>query len=841
MFTALSIIFGNLIPQTNVQKTMQNNGEEILALMDGKDGSDYFLASDSRLERYDSLTNKMISQFEFSTIENALAQKGVTLPAGSLLGCSLTYLTGLTEDYFVLYDLYGNFFKLKDDGVNLTLTDDYYLADKKTVIKGMDNVGEDVYVLANKSDASNFVQKWNASNFASGCVAERKLWYADRSAGADATVIKGLYGNDISVYQFAATEDALYLLRAGGNIVRIGLDFVDSYDEQGNPVDFFASAANYYETEYAHVYDEAYRLFFVDLVLGLTQDVHTEDEIRNATKDELIAWYGDRENGGKSQTTVQAKKTEANEYAQKQATQGFTAQYEWGVAYDKQKGEITVKNSGFNSAAYAIIEPGTSVAGMVYSIKNKTFYYANASDGYLYSVEKEDLDKAVFPGAFLADLGKKVEGISYTTKKFNDKVGNGLGYNEFANTLYVKFKNERTVDIIDINDKANCQVLYSFEGDFNIYSLSGDKNNETTHVLRQVGIVRLDGSENVVYYACSYNPNLFEQKTLIKTVFIVALVLAVVCVALCVWFAITLKNDRLMAKTKIIQRDLKKNKWIYASLIIFIAMLILFCYYEAIGAIAMSFFDYTQEEPAWIWNNFGHYLKIFNDDQFLKQVGNMLFFLVTDLFFCIVPPLVFAFLLSHIRYEKVSNWVRSLMFIPGIIPSIATMLIWREGIYGTDGVFNQILGVFGVKPIQWLLDASISRWSLIFMGFPFVGGYLIFYGGMMNIPKEYHEAGRLEGLGVVKEFISIDIPLIMPQIKYIFIMTFIESAQNYARTYILSASGSDTIVHVMYKQMSQQGNYGLSSAYATLIFVFLFAAVATNFKMQKKDAMGEDL
>ena len=41
--------------------------------------------------------------------------------------------------------------------------------------------------------------------------------------------------------------------------------------------------------------------------------------------------------------------------------------------------------------------------------------------------------------------------------------------------------------------------------------------------------------------------------------------------------------------------------------------------------------------------------------------------------------------------------------------------------------------------------------------------------------------------------------------------------------------------------MSQQGNYGLSSAYATLIFVFLFAAVATNFKMQKKDAMGEDL
>ena len=41
--------------------------------------------------------------------------------------------------------------------------------------------------------------------------------------------------------------------------------------------------------------------------------------------------------------------------------------------------------------------------------------------------------------------------------------------------------------------------------------------------------------------------------------------------------------------------------------------------------------------------------------------------------------------------------------------------------------------------------------------------------------------------------------------------------------------------------MMEEANYGLASAYATLIFVFLFFAVATNFKMQKKDTMGEDL
>ena len=170
------------------------------------------------------------------------------------------------------------------------------------------------------------------------------------------------------------------------------------------------------------------------------------------------------------------------------------------------------------------------------------------------------------------------------------------------------------------------------------------------------------------------------------------------------------------------------------------------------------------------------------------------------------------------------------------------MLIWREGIYGADGIFNQIVTLFGGTPIEYLDNVDYSRWALIFMGFPYIGGYLIFYGGMMNIPTEYHEAGRLEGLGIIKRFFKIDIPLIMPQIKYIFIMTFIDSVQNYARTYILGSSGTITPVENMYRIMTgTQADYGMASAYATILFVFLFAAVATNFKMQRKDTMGEDL
>ncbi len=127
------------------------------------------------------------------------------------------------------------------------------------------------------------------------------------------------------------------------------------------------------------------------------------------------------------------------------------------------------------------------------------------------------------------------------------------------------------------------------------------------------------------------------------------------------------------------------------------------------------------------------------------------------------------------------------------------------------------------------------------MGFPYVGGYLIFYGGIMNIPKEYDEACQLEGLGVIKRFFQIDLPLIKPQVKYIFVMGILSSVQNYERTYMLGSNGTTTLVESMYRQMKDVGNpnYGLASAYATIIFLLLLFPVLWNFSKTKKDTMGD--
>lgn len=216
----------------------------------------------------------------------------------------------------------------------------------------------------------------------------------------------------------------------------------------------------------------------------------------------------------------------------------------------------------------------------------------------------------------------------------------------------------------------------------------------------------------------------------------------------------------------------------------------------------------------------------------------MLIFLLSDIVIALVPPMVFAFCLSFMRNKKYSTFARIVLFLPTVLPGIATLLIWTQGIYGVDGVLNLLLRTVtgnADKTVLFLEDYGIL--SLIFMGFPFVGSYLIFYGALMNVPSSYYEAAELDGCSVFKRIFRIDIPMISPQIKYVFILAFIQSVQNFGRVLITTGGqfGTQIPIVLMYRKL-QGGDYGMSSAYATLMFLILIVATVFNMKIQTADA-----
>ena len=127
------------------------------------------------------------------------------------------------------------------------------------------------------------------------------------------------------------------------------------------------------------------------------------------------------------------------------------------------------------------------------------------------------IQKANLGQAFWANIATKITTVDYAGEKTFSSFGNGLSYNKFSNSLYIKFENERTLAVVDLNDMNNYQVVYEFEGDFDVYSLTGDKDNQVMHALRQTSNVDMKGNTTTSLYACTYEPDMFEQKSLLKS------------------------------------------------------------------------------------------------------------------------------------------------------------------------------------------------------------------------------------------------------------------------------------------------------------------------------------
>jgi len=318
------------------------------------------------------------------------------------------------------------------------------------------------------------------------------------------------------------------------------------------------------------------------------------------------------------------------------------------------------------------------------------------------------------------------------------------------------------------------------------------------------------------------------------TAFIIILIIFAI-LSIILWLS-TCKKE-FAKKTVVTLKNVAKSKWIYLAILPSIVLLLMFCYYPAIASIGLSFFDYTSENPALNWNNFSHYQWLFTNSEMLNGFKNMALFLVVDIVTAVIPPLLFAFFLSSMKFHRLSAVMRTLLFIPGIIPGIAGNLIWKETILGNYGVINAAIVACGGNIVKFLTTTATAKWALLLVGFPYVGSYLIFYGGMMNIPTSYYEAAELEGLGPWRRFVSIDVPLVLPQIKYVIICSIIASVQNFARVQSITNGAYDTQtpILIMYNLIKDDGNYGRASAVATVIFILLFFATFFTMKQRRKE------
>ena len=330
------------------------------------------------------------------------------------------------------------------------------------------------------------------------------------------------------------------------------------------------------------------------------------------------------------------------------------------------------------------------------------------------------------------------------------------------------------------------------------------------------------------------------RKWLIPT--LACLVVALLATAVCIILANKMPNFKPYFKD--LGKRIYKYKRIYLYLLPLFGMLAVFIYYPVVWGFALAFQRYKNGVfVEWVFLD--NFIDVFKNEYFLSSVGNMFVFLVTDILKALVMPVVIAELLLSMRSQKSQYAARVMMYIPGILPGVATMLLWRYGIYGAGGLLNTFFGGIGLE--KWathdfLGSESTALPSLIFMGFPWVGSYLIVYGALSGIPASYKEAARLEGCPGWKMIFFIDLPMIFAQLKYLFVTSFIGSMQDFNRVYLTTEGGPGNATYVpaleLYYNINRFYNYGNAAAMGIFLFVIIFVCSKFFLKVKKQNDEG---
>lgn len=278
----------------------------------------------------------------------------------------------------------------------------------------------------------------------------------------------------------------------------------------------------------------------------------------------------------------------------------------------------------------------------------------------------------------------------------------------------------------------------------------------------------------------------------------------------------------------------------YVFLLPTAVLFLIFTIVPFIMAFYLSFFEYNLLEVGEsVW--FEYYSTAFSNTEFMKSFLNILIYAVMY-----VPSIIVISLLAAVLGNSElfgSKAMRIIFYLPCITGSIATAYVWRWMFDVDSGVFNGILGMFGLPESQWLSSRSylvmvcvvmVSVWSGI------GNNMLIFLAALKGVSPELYEAANLDGANKVQKLWYITVPSIAPTMYFITTMSIIGAFQMFDLVYAMVSSNSlewgRTPVVMIYEIGFTRFRGGLGTAMSIILFAvimivtFLFQRVAKEDK-----------
>ncbi len=254
----------------------------------------------------------------------------------------------------------------------------------------------------------------------------------------------------------------------------------------------------------------------------------------------------------------------------------------------------------------------------------------------------------------------------------------------------------------------------------------------------------------------------------------------------------------------------------------------------------LALFRSVEGEQAFV--GLGNFRTLFGDPRwsasFWNALGNNFWFFIIHMLVQNPVGVLLAALLSAPRL-RFASFYRSAIFVPTILSFVIVGFVWKLILSPIWGIAPSMLDAVGLKALfsPWLgkEESALTTLALIsvwqFVGIPM----MLIYAALISIPDEVIEAAEMDGITGWSQFWKIKLPMILPSIGIISVLTFVGNFNAFDLIYVAQGAlagpnySTDILGTFLYRTFFgfqlQIGDPNMGAAIATAMFAIILIGV----------------
>lgn len=297
---------------------------------------------------------------------------------------------------------------------------------------------------------------------------------------------------------------------------------------------------------------------------------------------------------------------------------------------------------------------------------------------------------------------------------------------------------------------------------------------------------------------------------------------------------------RMKKNSRTLLANIKKNKAYYIMFLPVAVFLLTFNYAPMIGLLN-GLYEFTPFKRIFIGlDNFIDLFTGVKANYFWRAVRNTLSLSIVNLVIATILSVTVALLLNELKHRKFKSFTQTLLYLPHFMSWIVAASIFTIILSPSNGMVNNIRGLFGLKPIYFLAQESwwvpiyhfVTRWKETGWG------TIIYLAALSGVNQELYEASEIDGAGRWKQTLHITIPVISTTILTVFILNLGRVLTIFQSVYALMNDNvwavADVLQTFAYRTGIQNGQYGMGTAISFFSSVVGLTLVLITNEINKK-------